>query len=336
MFDLLKDLCNSGGTSGREGAVRERIIKEIDGFCDWRIDPLGNIIAFKKGKKTPKHKIMLDAHMDEVGFIATYINGQGLISFLPVGGIGTECILSSRVVFENGTVGVIGNKPVHLLSSDARKKLPEADSLYIDIGAKDKSEAEKFVSLGDTAVFAPDYTENEDIITSKAIDDRAGCAVLIELLKQDSEYDFYATFTTQEEVGTRGAATAAYSVAPDYCLCLETTTASDIEGVEGSARVCLVGGGPVVSFMDRGTLYDRSLFDLATSLGIKHQVKTAVAGGNNSAAIHKSREGVKTLAISAPCRYLHSASCLAAKEDIKGVLALAKAMISAIGGNNND
>ncbi len=332
MFELLKDLCNLNGTSGRETEIRERIIKEIDGFCDWRIDPLGNIIAFKKGKKTPAEKIMLDAHMDEVGFIATYINEQGLISFSAVGGINTECILSSRVVFENGTVGVIGNKPVHLLSADARKKLPEVDSLYIDIGAKDKADAEAHISLGDTAVFAPDFQENGDIITSKAIDDRAGCLVLIELIKQDSEYDFYATFTTQEEVGTRGAATAAYSVAPDYCLCLETTTASDIEGVDGGARVCLIGNGPVISFMDRGTLYDRSLFDLAKSLGIKHQVKTAVAGGNNSAAIHKSRAGVKTLAISAPCRYLHSASCLASREDIKGVLELAKGMISAIGG----
>ncbi len=336
MLNTLKDLCSIRGTSGREAAVREKIIEKIDGFCDWKTDPLGNIIAFKQGKKRSAARIMLDAHMDEVGFIATYINEQGLISFSTVGGINTECVLEQRVVFENGTVGVIGGKPTHLLSAEARKKLPETDSLYIDIGARNKAEAQAHVSLGDTAVFASEYCEKGDIITAKAIDDRAGCAILIELLKTESEYDFYATFTTQEEVGSRGAAAAAFTVAPDYCICLETTTACDLEGVSGAARVCEVGMGPVISFMDRGTLYDRSLFELATGLGLKNQVKTAVAGGNNSAAIHKSRGGVKTLALSVPCRYLHSASCTASKTDILDSLALARALIEKIGGGKND
>ncbi len=336
MFKMLEDLCNIRGTSGREDAVRAEIIKLIDGYCDWKVDPLGNIIAFKRGKKAPSHRIMLDAHMDEVGFIATYINDQGLISFATVGGINTECILSQRVVFDNGTVGVIGGKPTHLLSADARKKLPETDSLYIDIGAGSRAEAEQFVKIGDSAVFAENYLEFGDVITSKAIDDRAGCAVLISLLREESEYDFYATFTTQEEVGSRGAAAAAFTVGPDFCICLETTTACDLEGVCGSARVCEVGKGPVISFMDRGTLYDRALFDMAAGLGIKHQIKTAVAGGNNSASIHKSRGGVRTLAISVPCRYLHSASCVASKADISGTKQLAAAMICAIGGMQDD
>lgn len=336
MTDMLKMLCNTCGTSGREDAVRDAIVSLIDGFCDYKIDPLGNIIAFKKGKKTPKKRIMLDAHMDEVGFIATYINEQGLISFSSVGGINTECILSQRVIFENGTVGVIGSKPMHLLSADARKKLPETDSLYIDIGAASGEEAKKLLSPGDTAVFYPNFLEQDSIITSKAIDDRAGCAILISLLREDSEYDFYATFTVQEEVGSRGAATAAFAVEPDYCLCLESTTASDIEGVSGARRVCELGQGPVISFMDRGTLYDRELFDLANGLSMPHQVKSMVAGGNNSAAIHKSRGGVKTLAISVPCRYLHSASCMSSLDDIKGAYDIAKAMLQKLGEAEND
>ncbi|MBR3593202.1 MAG: M42 family peptidase [Clostridia bacterium] len=336
MRNILRELCETNGASGRETAVRDRIIELIRDHCDYRVDALGNIIAFKKGEKAPEKRIMVDAHMDEVGFIATYITESGLINFATVGGINTECILSQRVVFENGTVGVIGGKPTHLLSAEAKKKLPEVDSLYIDIGARDRAEAERYVSLGDTAVFCSPYTEQGDIITARAIDDRAGCAALIKLLREDSVYDFYATFSVQEEVGTRGAATAAFAVAPDFCLCLEATTACDIEGAEGAKNVCFLNCGPIISFMDRGTLYDRELFNAANASAIPHQIKTAVAGGNNSAAIHKSRDGVRTLAISTPCRYLHSASCMSSYSDIEGAYALAKEMISVIGGMSDD
>ena len=157
MIENIKRLCNLCGTSGREEEVREEIISQIKDFCDYRVDPLGNIIAFKKGKKTPKKRIMLDAHMDEVGFIATHIPGDGFIKFAPIGGINTECILSERVLFEDGTLGVIDCKPVHLLSAEARKKLPDVNTLHIDIGIKPNDEKEEFIYVGDTATFAPNF-----------------------------------------------------------------------------------------------------------------------------------------------------------------------------------
>ncbi len=326
MLDLIKKLCEADGVSGNEDGVRAVIIEEIRDFCEYRIDGMGNIIAFKKGKNRPKQKIMIDAHTDEVGVIATYITNDGLIKFSTVGGINTECLLSQRVRFGE-TKGVIGCKPVHLTSADERKKLPSVDKLYIDIGCDTKADAERFVSVGDTAVFdVPFYTDGKNI-TARAIDDRAGCAILIKLIQSEQEYDFYATFTVQEEVGTRGAACAAYSVAPDCAICLEATTASDIPDVQNEKRVCLVGNGPVISFMDRGTLYDRELFTKAINSGIPCQVKTAVAGGNNSSAVQRSRGGVKTLAISVPCRYIHSPSCHAALSDIEDAARLCEYML---------
>ena len=162
-------------------------------------------------------------------------------------------------------------------------------------------------------------------------DDRAGCAMLIRLIKGEPEYDFYATFTVQEEVGTRGAATAAFSVKPDFSICLESTTASDIMDVQGENRVCVLGDGPVLSFMDRGAVYDRELYSVAGSLGVKWQPKTAVAGGNNSSAIQRSGEGVRTLAISVPCRYIHSPSCTASASDMEAAYELLCRMLSRLG-----
>jgi endoglucanase len=312
MRNILRELCEKNGASGRETAVRDRIIELIRDHCDYRVDALGNIIAFKKGENAPKKRIMIDAHMDEVGFIAAYITEGGLINFATVGGINTECILSQRVVFENGTVGVIGGKPTHLLSADAKKKLPDVDSLYIDIGASDKAEAERCVSLGDTAVFCSSYTEQGDIITAKAIDDRAGCAALIRLIREDSPYDFYATFSVQEEVGTRGAFGAAFSVTPDIALVLEGTTAADLPDMPDRQKVCGPGKGPVIPFMDGSTVYDRELFELLRALAVENnipwQTKEYISGGTDAGAIQRSKEGVRVAAISAAVRYLHTPS----------------------------
>lgn len=330
MIKLLETLCTLDGASGNEGAVRDYILSEIAPYCEARVDALGNIIAEKKGKKTPQKKIMIDAHTDEVGVIASYICDDGLVKFHTVGGINTECLLAQRVRFGD-KIGVIGLKPTHLLSGDERGKLPKADSLYIDFGTDSRKETEKFISLGDTGVFDTPFILSGDTVCSKAIDDRAGCAMLIRLIKSDAPYDFTATFTVQEEVGTRGAATAAFSVAPDYCICLESTTASDIAGVSGADRVCVVGEGPVVSFMDRGALYDRELYSLAGTLSVPWQTKTVVAGGNNSNAIQRSGCGVRTLAVSIPCRYIHSPSCVASLSDMENAYLLTEKLLERLG-----
>lgn len=330
MLDLLKRLCNTDGISGDEKSVREFIISEIDGFCDWKTDNLGNIIAFKKGKNKPCRKVMLDAHMDEVGLIITNITSDGFLKFKTVGGIETSALMFRSVKINGEINGVICGKPVHLLSADEKKKAPKADSLYIDIGASTKKEAEEYITLGDCAVICGDYEENEDYIISKAIDDRIGCAVLISLLKKESEYDFYASFSVQEEVGLRGAKVTAYSINPDSAIILEGTTAADIADVAESEQVCKLGSGVAVSFMDRATVYDREYYNAALNSGICCQPKAAVTGGNNSGAVHLSREGVRTIALSVPCRYIHTSSSIASKADCENLLKLAEYMLCGI------
>lgn len=333
MLDDIKTLCLLNGASGRESAVRDYIISRIDGFCEYRTDALGNLIAFKKGRKTPKNKIMLDSHMDEVGVIVTHITDDGFIKFGCVGGIDGKVMLGRRFVFESGCVGVVGVKPIHLLKGDERTKIPSEDELYIDIGAASGEDAAKKVKIGETGVFLSDFVRFGDgKIKSKALDDRAGCAVLIDIIRSDIEYDAYFTFSVQEEIGARGAAAASFSVAPDCAIVLETTTAADIPGVPNEKSVCRLGEGAAVSFMDRSTLYDREMysaaFKTAGEKGIRIQPKTLIAGGNNSGTIHKSGSGVKTLALNIPCRYLHSPSCVCDINDIKAVRSLAKALIS--------
>ncbi len=330
MEKILKELCSLHGVSGREQNVREYIIEKIKDNAEIRVDALGNIIAFKKGKKRAVKTVMADAHMDEVGFIITDVTSDGFLRFQTVGGIETPVIMSRRVVINGDVLGVMCSKPIHLLGGDEKKKLPSKDSLYIDIGAKDKTEALKAVSLGDVAVFEDEFIEMGELFVSKALDDRVGCAVLIDLINSEAEYDFYATFSVLEEVGA-GAKTAAFAVKPDFAFVLEATTAADIRGVDEENTVCNVNNGVVVSFMDRGTVYDRPLYDevlkTAKEKGITCQVKRAVTGGNNAAGIHQTGEGARTSALSIPCRYIHSASCTASIKDIISQRDLAKAMI---------
>ncbi len=332
-MEQLKLLCELNAPSGRENAVRNYIIEQIKDKADIKVDALGNVVAFVRGKKRTDKKIMVDAHMDEVGFIVTYITADGILKFTTVGGINTAVMLARRVEFSNGVKGVIGMKPVHMLSSAEKDKMPDTDALYIDIGANSKEEAEGLVSVGDCAVFSEPYEKMGDLILSKAIDDRAGCWAILDIINSEPEYDFYASFSVNEEIGA-GARTAAYSIGPDFAIVVESTTAADIAGVGDDRKVCFVGQGAVISFMDRGTLYNKRLFDetlkLAREKDIKAQVKAYVSGGNNAAGIHQSRGGVKTVAVSVPCRYIHSASSAASVEDIKSVRALVEQLICAM------
>lgn len=318
---MLKDLCLLNGTSGREDAVRNYIIEKIKDKCEYSVDALGSVIAFKKGKKAPDKKVLVAAHTDEVGFIITDITDDGYLRFAPVGGIDAAVVLGRRVDI-NGIKGVVGAKAVHLLSDDEKKNEPAFDKLAIDIGAADKAEAEKAVSLGDCAYFASDYCEFGDgFIKSKALDDRIGCMLMIELINSDLEYDTYFCFNVQEEVGLRGSGCSAYAVKPDVAVILESTTAADIDGVTGGDKCCVLGKGPVVSFMDGRTIYDKQIFDFAFEVAkennIKIQTKTKIAGGNDAGAIQKSGAGCRVAAVSLPCRYIHSGSSVVKIGDIE-------------------
>ena len=318
---MLKDLCLLNGTSGREDAVRNYIIEKIKDKCEYSVDALGSVIAFKKGRNAPDKKVLVAAHTDEVGFIITDITDDGYLRFAPVGGIDAAVVLGRRVDI-NGIKGVVGAKAVHLLSDDEKKNEPAFDKLAIDIGAADKAEAEKAVSLGDCAYFASDYCEFGDgFIKSKALDDRIGCMLMIELINSDLEYDTYFCFNVQEEVGLRGSGCSAYAVKPDVAVILESTTAADIDGVTGGDKCCVLGKGPVVSFMDGRTIYDKQIFDLAFEVAkennIKIQTKTKIAGGNDAGAIQKSGAGCRVAAVSLPCRYIHSGSSVVKIGDIE-------------------
>ncbi len=334
MIDLLKHLCLIDGTSGDEDSVREFVISQIKDYCEYSVDNLGNIICFKKGEKRPLKKVMVDAHLDEVGIIITSVTDSGFLKFAVVGGIDTSALMFRKVKINRAINGTISGKPFHLLNSENRKKLPEADSLYIDIGAKNKNEALKLINIGDRAVVTSDFEVLGNNVKSKALDDRIGCLVLISLLKEKAEYDFYATFTVQEEIGLRGAKTAAYSVNPDAAIALDATTAADIPSSADGKKVCFVDKGVAVSFMDKATVYDKEYYNTAINSGIPCQPKAAVAGGNNAGSIHLSGKGVRTIALSAPCRYIHTSNSVASIKDIESMLDLTKYMLVGIAGGS--
>lgn len=332
LFELLKKLCLTDAVSGNECGVRHVIENEIKGYCAFRTDPLGNLIVEKKGNKTPVKKVMLAAHMDEVGLIITGITDQGYLRFAPVGGIDPRVLYGTVVTVSGKVNGVVGGKAVHHLSASETEKAPGFDEMLIDIGAFNKEDASQYVKPGDFAAFHSDfYSFGDDYIKGKALDDRIGCALMIQLLKTELEYDTSFCFNVQEEIGLRGSRVSAFSVAPDIALVLEATTAADLNGVEGDKRVCVLGQGPVVSFMDSHTIYDRALFHLAfetaQEMQIPCQTKTAIAGGNDAGAIHLSGSGVRTLAISLPCRYIHTPSCVVMKKDIEATEKLISALL---------
>lgn len=333
---MLKDLCLLNGTSGDESAVREYIISQIKDYCDYRVDALGSVIAFKKGKKTPDKSVSINAHMDEVGFIITDVTDEGYLRFSPVGGIDSRVCLDRVVSIGNNCVkGVIGDKAVHLLEKEEEKKAPDFDKLLIDIGAENKEQALKAVNLGDFAYFESEYYEfGNGFIKSKALDDRIGCMLMIELLKGELEYDTTFCFNVQEEVGLRGAKCTSYAVQSDISVILEATTAADFDGVTGSDRVCILGKGAVVSYMDRSTIYDKELYSLAMNTAkefdIPVQTKTAIAGGNDAGAIQSSGAGSRVIAISLPCRYIHSAASVVKKSDIDNTRKLLEKLLNRI------
>lgn len=320
---MLQQLCESSGISGDESGVREMILAEISPFvADVKIDALGNLVAFKKGAKKASKKLMISAHMDEVGFIVTHVTDEGLLKFAPVGGIDANAIYGKPVTVGNKSLtGVIGvDKPVHLLKSEERQKSIAIDDMYIDIVANDKRQALEHVMPGDTVSFPANFKYENGMVKSKALDDRVGCFVLMNLIKQDLPFDTYFSFVVQEEVGLRGAKVAAFGIDPDAAIVVEATTAADIKGTAPEKQVCRLSNGAVIAFMDKNTVYDRALYDLALDLAkknnIKVQVKSMVTGGNDAGAIHQSRAGVRTIAVSLPCRYLHTACGMICADDI--------------------
>ena len=329
MTELLNKLCSLPGVSGAEDSVRDFIRTRAITFADdIRTDAMGNLMVFRAGKRSTTKPLMLTAHMDEVGFIVKRITDDGMLKFGFVGGIDPRVVIGRRVCFGKVS-GVIGIKAVHLTSQEERKHTPDAKDLYIDIGACSKSEAESKVNIGDYGVFDSDFLEfGDDLIKAKALDDRIGCAVLLQLLRKTPHVDTWFVFTVQEEVGFRGATTAAFSIDPALCINVEGTAAAEIKPYN---RSCAIRNGAVLPFMDKSAIYDQKLLkflcNIADNEHINWQTKTTVSGSTDIGAIHKSLTGVPCACVAAPVRYIHSSVCVAALEDIKNVLYLLQAFL---------
>ena len=327
MKDLVMQLSALSGVSSWEDEVRDFLRAEAAPYAqEIRTDALGNLIVLKKGKKAAENKLLLCAHMDEVGLMVRHITDDGYLKFDTVGSIDRRVLLGKPVLIGAARLpGVIGLKAYHLVSRGEEKNVPKLDDYYIDIGAKNREEAEKLVSLGDVAVFTtqPELF-GDGLLKGKALDDRLGCAVLLPM-------DCTFVFTAQEEVGTRGAFGAAFSVTPELALVVEGTTAADLPDTEPHQQVCALGKGAVLTFMDRGSIADRGLFErlraLAEENGIPWQLKQFVSGSNDASAIQRTKAGVRTAVLSAPVRYIHAPASVACVSDLDAVLALARALV---------
>lgn len=338
MLDTLKALCALNGVSGSEDEVRKFIEERVRPYADEvSADVMGNLIVFKKGRKTPSKKVMLCAHMDEVGVMVTDITDEGYLKFCCVGSVDRRVLIGKTVFIGDSRIfGVIGNKAVHLVKKDEKDHIPQLEDMYIDIGANSREDAEKLAAPGDTGAFDGSVIEfGECFLKAKAIDDRIGCAVLIKLIESELPIDCYFTFSAQEEVGTRGAFGATFRIGPDIALIVEGTTAADLPSVQSTKKVCSPGKGVVIPFMDGGTIYDRELYSLLTGMaeknGIPWQTKSYVSGGTDAAAVQRSRGGVKTAGIAAPIRNLHSPSCIGCVSDFEAVLKLAGLFLESMG-----
>ncbi len=340
---LIERLCAAFGPSGLEDEVAEAVKREVGDLAVPFTDRMGNVIyrmSFGNGS-TDRKRIMVSAHMDEVGFMINEVKSNGLLGFGTVGGI-SETVMAGRrvkVSGKNGYLnGLIASKAIHHKDKKEIEKTASPDKLYIDVGACDKEQAEKYVSIGDCAVFDSEFYEFGDgMLKGKALDDRMGCAAMIEMMRSfkqsppSHDVDVYFCFTVREEIGQSGAKAAAFRIRPHIALVLETTAVADIADVPKSGKVANVGEGAVISLMDRSTIYDKKLvslaMDIAKETGVAAQIKRYVSGGNDAGTIHKTAEGIKTLAISVPTRYLHSAACVASIKDYVSVRDLCEQII---------
>lgn len=316
-MELLKKLTACDAPSGCEKGITELIRKEVSGYADEvYTDVLGNLIVRKKGSGK---KVMFAAHCDEIGIVVTFIDEKGFLRFSDVGGLYLRNLVNRKVRFENGIIGVIGTEEENEKRAMAK--------MYIDIGAKSREEAEKKVSVGDVAAFVGDFYEQGERVISKALDNRAGCWILIETLKKvKSDNDLYFVFTVQEEVGLRGARTAAYKINPEYALSVDITDTGDTPKCPKMA--VKMGEGAAIKVMDYSVITSREvrekLIELAKDNNIKYQLEIMTEGGTDAGVIHFTRGGVKTGGISIPTRYIHSPSEMISKSDLNSCTELLK------------
>lgn len=315
---MLRELSELVGVSGNEHRVCQYIKQVLSGVCDEMVeDAYGNLIVRRGNADSPR--ILLAAHMDEIGFIITSIEKTGFLRFRAIG-ISPQVLLAKRVVMGDKNVpGVIVAKPVHLLKKDEHTKPVSSDDLYIDIGIKKKEEAQELVEIGDLGTFATQYREKDGVVYGKAFDDRIGCYMLIQIIKT-TDFPVYCAFTTQEEAGLRGARIVGHRVSPDIAIAIDTTASGEWPIEKDIAAYPEIGKGPVISIADRSIICDKELVALiqetAQENNIVYQNKKPMIGGTDAGPIHIAKSGVKTAVLQTAARYIHSPLSIVAQTDI--------------------
>lgn len=337
MNSLLQQLTEAVGISGEEKEIR-RLIRDLiqEHVDEWRVDSLGNLIALKKGTGESDLQVMVDAHIDEVGLMVTDIDSDGTLRFAKVGGIDDRALLGKVVqVGPNKIIGVIGGRPVHLSTAEERDTVVKHRDMRIDIGAKKKDDAAAKINVGDRAAFVTQYEELGETALGKAFDNRAACAVLIELLRGDRyPFDLTAVFTVQEEVGLRGARVAGYAVQPDIALVLECTPAYDLPKKEDVSSNVMLGHGPAVYVMDSRTIqhprFVAHIMQVAAAHNIPYQIRQPGGGGTNAGAIQPAHGGVPVASIAIPGRYPHTPNMIINLTDYANLLKLADTVLRSL------
>ena len=331
----LKTLTEINAPAGHEQPIRRVLIDELKakGFNPY-IDRMGNVIVVKEGSgAAPRKRVMVSAHMDEVGLIVTGHTDGGFLKVNQAGGIDPRVLISKRVVVGDDNIpGVIGAVAIHLQSAADRARVMGYRDIAVDIGAMDKKEAERKAPIGTYISFDTPYVEyGEGYACGKAFDDRVGCWTILRLLDEDLPCDLIAAFVSEEEVGCRGASGAAFSQEPDIGIVLEGTTCNDLGDIPEVAQVCKTGEGVAVSFMDGSSIANRDLFKKALEVGEKEgiacQVKASVSGGNDGGVIQRAREGIPVVVLSVPCRYIHSPSTVVKLSDVEAQFELCRALL---------
>ena len=333
-INLLSEICRTPGAPGFEQKVRELVIKEVEPYVDAiEVDNMGNVSAIKKGKSDKR--VMIGAHMDEIGFIVTHIDDDGFLRFHTLGGFDPKTHTAQRVIVhgKKDLVGVMSSKPIHVMTPEERNKLAKNSDYFIDLGMK-KDEVEKFVEIGTPVTRQRDLIEMGDCVNSKSLDNRLAVFILIEMLKElkdvDVPYDIYGVFTVQEEVGLRGANTSVQNIQPDWGFGLDTTIAFDCPGAAKHEKITSLGKGTAIKIMDSRTICDYRMVAYMKQVAEKHKItwqpEILTAGGTDTAGIQQMTDGGSIAgAVSIPTRHLHQSVEMANKEDIRGSIDLLKA-----------
>lgn len=334
LLENLKALSLANGSSGDEAAVRSVILSLLSEIpdCEATVDGVGNVLVEKRGTNRAEKRVMFCARMDEAGFIIRNIDENGFITFECVGKVDPRVVIGRRVLIGDAAVpALVGSKALHMLDKSEDGVLADTDKLYFDMGADSKEQAERRVHIGDRAVFEGSFTEFGDgFVMGKALEGRAGCAALLELLSAPAEYDFCACFAVRKEIQGAGCGSAAFALSPDIAVVVDGAPAGDIPAVSGDKRSCSLGKGVVTAFKDGRTLYDaalcRRISELCEAKEIPLQVKRNLSEYSLGEDIHASKGGVRTICAEYPVRYARTSGAVLKVSDLEHEISLLKAL----------